>query len=56
MTEPLPNEFPYGNDTSPAPTTSTAVPHSREAEEAVVGAVFINPEVYYDIAQFLQRG
>ncbi|HSO13442.1 MAG TPA: replicative DNA helicase [Anaerolineales bacterium] len=36
-----------------APSTSTAVPHSREAEEAVVGAVFINPEVYYDIAQFL---
>ena len=35
------------------PTTSTAVPHSREAEEAVVGAVFINPEAYYDIAQFL---
>jgi replicative DNA helicase len=36
-----------------APATSTAVPHNREAEEAVVGAVFINPEVYYDIAQFL---
>ena len=36
-----------------APTTPTAVPHSREAEEAVVGAVFINPEVYYDVAQFL---
>ena len=53
MTDTLPNEFPYGNDQSPAPTTSTAVPHSREAEEAVVGAVFINPEVYYDIAQFL---
>ncbi len=53
MTDILPNEFPYGNDPSPAPTTSTAVPHSREAEEAVVGAVFINPEVYYDIAQFL---
>src|SRR5512143_2562568 len=34
-------------------TTSTAVPHSREAEEAVVGAVLINPEVYYDVAQFL---
>src|ERR1700690_4482255 len=30
------------------------VPHSREAEEAVVGAVLINPEVYYDVAQFLQ--
>jgi replicative DNA helicase len=53
MTDTLPNEFPYGNDKSPAPTTSTAVPHSREAEEAVVGAVFINSEVYYDIAQFL---
>jgi replicative DNA helicase len=36
-----------------APATSTAVPHSREAEEAVVGAVFINSEVYYDVAQFL---
>jgi replicative DNA helicase len=33
--------------------TSTTVPHSREAEEAVVGAVLINPDVYYDIAQFL---
>jgi replicative DNA helicase len=30
------------------------VPHSREAEEAVVGAVLINPEAYYDVAQFLQ--
>lgn len=35
-----------------APAASV-VPHSREAEEAVVGAVFINPEVYYDVAQFL---
>jgi replicative DNA helicase len=40
------------------PEESTApanpgVPHNREAEEAVVGAVLINPEVYYDIAQFL---
>lgn len=46
MTDFLPNE-------DIAPATSTAVPHSREAEEAVVGAVFINPEVYYDVAQFL---
>lgn len=30
------------------------VPHSREAEEAVLGAVMINPEAYYDVAQFLQ--
>ncbi|MDL1909681.1 replicative DNA helicase [Chloroflexi bacterium CFX6] len=47
MTDYLPQE-----DTT-APAISTAAPHSREAEEAVVGAVFINPEVYYDIAQFL---
>ena len=47
MTDYLPSE-----ETS-APATSTAVPHSREAEEAVVGAVFLNSEVYYDVAQFL---
>ena len=46
MTDYLPEE-------TTAPSTSTAVPHSREAEEAVVGAVFINSEVYYDVAQFL---
>ena len=39
-----------------APETSgpKMVPHSREAEEAVIGAVLINPEAYYDVAQFLQ--
>lgn len=30
------------------------VPQSREAEEAVIGSVIINPEAYYDVAQFLQ--
>jgi replicative DNA helicase len=30
------------------------VPHSREAEEAVIGSVLINPESYYDVAQFLK--
>ena len=30
------------------------VPHSREAEEAVLGAVMINPETYYEVAQFLR--
>src|SRR5437868_15487555 len=45
------SNLPPENTTAPA--TPTAVPHSREAEEAVVGAVFINPEVYYDVAQFL---
>jgi replicative DNA helicase len=29
------------------------VPHSREAEEAVIGSVLINPEAYYDVADFL---
>lgn len=28
-------------------------PHSREAEEAVIGSVMINPEAYYDVAEFL---
>jgi replicative DNA helicase len=45
-------------DLSPAEETTApsapSIPHSREAEEAVVGAVLINPEVYYDVAQFLQ--
>lgn len=30
------------------------VPHSREAEEAVIGSVLVNPETYYDVAQFLR--
>ncbi len=46
MTDFLPPE----DITAPA---TPSIPHSREAEEAVVGAVFINPEVYYDVAQFL---
>src|SRR5512147_2079162 len=46
MTDFLPPE----QTTAPA---SPSIPHSREAEEAVVGAVLINPEVYYDVAQFL---
>lgn len=42
----------------PPETDNTAppqiVPQSREAEEAVLGAVMINPEIYYEVAQFLQ--
>ena len=34
-------------------TGPQVVPHSREAEEAVIGSVLINPESYYDVAQFL---
>ncbi len=45
MTDFLPSE----EHTAPTPS----IPHSREAEEAVVGAVLINPEAYYDVAQFL---
>ncbi len=30
------------------------VPHSREAEEAVIGSILINPEAYYDVVEFLQ--
>jgi len=29
-------------------------PNSREAEESVLGSVFINPEAYLDVAQFLK--
>ena len=40
-----------------APESSSAaqiIPHSREAEEAVLGAVLINPEAYYEVASFLR--
>jgi replicative DNA helicase len=47
MTDYFPQE-----ESSPAPA-NPGVPHSREAEEAVVGAVLINSEAYYDVAQFL---
>jgi replicative DNA helicase len=35
-------------------STPQVVPHSREAEEAVIGSILINPEAYYDVAQFLR--
>jgi replicative DNA helicase len=41
------------NDEASA-STSQVVPQSREAEEALLGAVLINPEAYYDVAQFLR--
>ena len=34
--------------------TPNLIPHSREAEEAVLGAILINPEAYYEVAPFLQ--
>ncbi len=55
MTEHFPPDDPPFGDELPAPASSaSAVPHSREAEEAVIGAVLINPEAYYDVAQFLK--
>ncbi|MAT41310.1 MAG: replicative DNA helicase [Anaerolineaceae bacterium] len=35
-------------------TIDTQQPHSREAEEAVLGAVLINPDSYFDLAQKLR--
>lgn len=35
------------------PSAIVGQPHSQEAEEAVIGAVLINNEVYFDLAQFL---
>jgi replicative DNA helicase len=40
-------------DEPPAPSPQI-IPHSREAEEAVIGSVLINPDAYYDVAQFLR--
>jgi replicative DNA helicase len=34
--------------------TPSGPPHSREAEEAVIGSILINPEVYDELAAFLQ--
>ena len=36
-----------------APEELNQVPHSREAEEAVLGAVLINPEKYYDVSEII---
>jgi replicative DNA helicase len=35
------------------PSEPQIVPHSRDSEEAVIGSVLINPEAYFDVAQFL---
>lgn len=50
MTDFEPRENPIQEN----PAGMSGLPHSREAEEAVIGAVLINPEVYFDLAQFLQ--
>ena len=44
----------YENEQAAAPA-NPAIPHSREAEEAVIGSILINPEVYFDVAVFLRN-
>ena len=34
-------------------TETNLIPHSRQAEEAVIGAVLINPDVYVELSEFL---
>lgn len=49
---PLPMDPPGGDARTPA-REGPALPLAREAEEAVLGAVLVNTEVYYDLASFL---
>lgn len=46
------NDYYIPDESSTLPTP--VVPHSREAEEAVLGSIMINPEAYHDVAAFLQ--
>ena len=45
---------PYTLSDDQAASTAPVVPHNREAEEALLGSVLINPEAYYDVASFLK--
>ncbi|TAK12222.1 MAG: replicative DNA helicase [Anaerolineae bacterium] len=47
------DNFPFETETAPA-AGPQIIPHSREAEEAVIGSVLINPEAYFDVAQFIK--
>lgn len=43
------------DDFNPPPGSEVqAQPHNRDAEEAVLGSVLINPESYYEVAQVIQ--
>jgi replicative DNA helicase len=49
-------DFPSSNTDSSAPPSPSGVavePHNREAEEALLGAVLINPEAFFEVASFL---
>ncbi len=47
------SDFPLPRPASPSEGDGQVMPHSREAEEAVLGSVLVNTEVYYDVAHFL---
>jgi replicative DNA helicase len=49
-------DFPPSNAEFSAASTPSGIPvdpHNREAEEALLGAVMINPEAFYEVAAFL---
>ena len=43
-------------ETETVTVNQTGLPHSREAEEAVIGSVLINPECFKDVAGILNPG
>ncbi len=45
--------LPPSSDTSAEERQVQGTPFVREAEEAVLGAILVNPESYFDVAQFL---
>ncbi len=49
-------DYPSSNADMPATSSLSGIPvepHNREAEEALLGAVMINPAVFYEVAAFL---
>jgi replicative DNA helicase len=49
----LPNPPPISPEDAEPSRTQPVLPHNREAEEAVLGSVLVNAEVFYDVAHFL---
>lgn len=47
------NDLPLPRPAGPSEGDGQALPHHREAEEAVLGSVLVNTEIYYDVAHFL---
>ena len=38
----------------PIEAEAQSIPHNRDAEESLLGSILINPEAYFEVAQFLQ--